>query len=66
VIAFEMLAGRAPFAEPPVLARLDGRTPAAPVFDGIARRERESIARCLSFEPDTRPTAAELATAFSA
>ena len=64
VIAVELLANRAPFAEPPVLARLDGRTPAAATLDGVTHREL--LARCLGLDPEQRPTADELVRAFSA
>jgi hypothetical protein len=59
VIAYEMLSGRAPFAEPPVMSRMHGRTIAAPVADGID----PIVLRCLEIDPARRPPASELAAA---
>jgi hypothetical protein len=59
VIAYEMLAGRAPFTEPPVLARLHGRAIVAPVADGVDA----IVLRCLELDPGHRPRASELESA---
>ena len=61
VMAFEMLTGALPFAEPPVLARLAGRaTPAPPALDGaaISAAARDLIEACLRVDPAERPTSA--------
>jgi hypothetical protein len=62
VIAYELLTGSAPFAEPPVLARLNGRMPATPArlpqLDGDLHT---FIRRCLDEDPRARPTAAAFA-----
>lgn len=60
VIAFEMLTGKPPFEEPPVIARLHGRAIGVPACDGLPA----VVARCLSNEPGERPTARELANTF--
>ena len=57
VLAFELVAGRAPFAEPPVLARMHGRSIARPRLD---HRHGALIERCLDLDPARRPTATEL------
>jgi serine/threonine-protein kinase len=59
VIAYELLLGRAPFAEPVVFARSEGRVVPPPKLDGIP----DLVARSLELEPAKRPTAVELATA---
>ncbi|HTR54527.1 MAG TPA: serine/threonine-protein kinase [Kofleriaceae bacterium] len=59
VIAYELLRGRAPFAEPVVFARAEGRAVKPPAVDGIA----ESLARSLDLDPANRPSAVELAAA---
>jgi serine/threonine-protein kinase len=59
VIAFEMLTGKPPFAEPPVMARLHGRSIATPAPGGLP----DVIVRCLAVEPAERPTAGDVAAA---
>jgi serine/threonine protein kinase len=59
VIAYELLRGRAPFAEPVVLARAKGRDVKPPVIDDLAA----PIACSLDSDPAKRPSAVELATA---
>jgi hypothetical protein len=59
LIAHELLAGRAAFAEPPLLARLAGRAIAEITC------QPPIVARCLALEPAARPTAAELAAALA-
>jgi serine/threonine-protein kinase len=59
IIAYELLTGRQPFAEPPVMAVLHGRTLADPRVDDVPLM----IARCLALDPAKRPTAAELLNA---
>ena len=57
LIAYELLVGRAAFAEAPLVARLHGRPiqmiDPAPALDAF-------IARCLDLDPAKRPTALEL------
>jgi serine/threonine-protein kinase len=64
VMAFEMLAGRQPFVEPVVMARLENREPAPPSVDALPDDLRPLVARCLAFDPAVRPSAADLAAAF--
>ncbi len=67
VIAYEILTGVRPFAEPPVLARLKGRPllPPHPLELGDLPAVRAVlIARCLDFAPEKRPSAAEVARGF--
>jgi hypothetical protein len=59
VIAYELLLGRAPFAEPVVFARAEGRVVPPLARDGIP----DLVARSLELDPAKRPTAVELATA---
>jgi serine/threonine-protein kinase len=61
IIAYELLTGRAPFGEPPVIAKLHGRAIAMPPTDGVPA----AIARCLAIDPALRPTAVELVSALS-
>jgi hypothetical protein len=64
VIAYQLISGRAPFAEPPVLALLSGRAPASPTPLGGAALAPELAAlmnACLSARPEARPTAEALA-----
>jgi serine/threonine-protein kinase len=60
VLAFEMLTGKPPFVEPPLIARLHGRDIVMPSCDGLPA----VVARALSSEPGARPTASELARGF--
>jgi hypothetical protein len=60
VIAYEMLTGRRPFAESPVVSKLERRAIAAPACDGID----PTIARCLALDPAARPTASEVLPAW--
>ena len=57
VVAYELLSGRAPFAEAPVLARLAGRSCPPPA--ALENRIGAFVERCLSFDPAKRPSAAE-------
>jgi hypothetical protein len=59
VIAYEMLSGRAPFAEAPVMARMHGRAIVPPAADGID----PIVLRCLDLDPARRPPASEVAAA---
>jgi serine/threonine-protein kinase len=59
VIAYEMLCGRAPFAEAPVMSRMHGRAIVPPPADGID----PIVLRCLDLDPARRPPASELAAA---
>jgi hypothetical protein len=57
VIAYELMCGRAPFAEPIVFARAEGRAVEMPSLDGVGA----PIARALDLDPAKRPSAVELA-----
>jgi len=59
VIAYEMLTGRAPFAEPPVVTVASGRSVALPPLDAVDI----VFARCLALDPASRPTAANVVDA---
>jgi hypothetical protein len=59
VIAYEMLSGRPPFAEAPVMSRVHGRAIVPPVASGID----PIVLRCLELDPAQRPTASALAAA---
>jgi serine/threonine-protein kinase len=68
VMAFEMLAGRSPFAEPPSSAVLGGRVPADAerlerAWEGAPPDLARLVDACLSFDPDGRPTAHAIADA---
>jgi serine/threonine-protein kinase len=62
LIAYELLRGRAPFGEPVVFARAEGRVVKLPVVDDLAA----PIARSLDLDPAKRPSAVELAAALRA
>ena len=62
VLAFEMLVGRAPFSEAPVLARMNGTEIARP---GTDVRCGAVVERCLDLDPARRPTAVELVGALA-
>jgi predicted Ser/Thr protein kinase len=55
VLAHELLTGKLPFAEPPVIAKLEGRAVRLAIGDSLAQR-------CMSEDPRQRPTASELGT----
>ena len=57
VIAYEMLVGSPPFAEPPMLTRAHGRTIVPPAVQGLPPLLR----KCLDVDPARRPAAAQLA-----
>jgi hypothetical protein len=58
LVAYELMSGRAPFSEAPVLARLAGRTPATPTpLDGELG---PLVDRCMSLDPAARPSTSEL------
>src|SRR5439155_6404230 len=59
LVAHELLVGRSPFTEPPVVARLHGRAIPPPNVDDPL------IVRCLDLDASKRPTAAELVAAFA-
>jgi hypothetical protein len=61
LIACELLTGRAAFVEPPLLARLAGKSIPEPLSDGL----EPVVARCLALDASQRPTAAELAAALA-
>jgi serine/threonine-protein kinase len=65
VVAYRMLTGNAPHAEPPLHALLDGREPLphapfATVCTALAPRIATLLDACLSSDPQTRPRIAEL------
>jgi len=60
IIAYEMLTAEPPFREPPVVARMHGRAIAIPT----GRPVDPIVMRCLALDPEARPTANELVTAF--
>jgi serine/threonine protein kinase len=71
VMAFELATGQRPFAEPPVLAMLAGRIPTWPkplaesdpsLPPGLA----ELIDRCLSPQPEARPTSEQISAQLAA
>jgi len=63
VMAYEMVCGRPPFAEPPLLTSLAGKpiTPAPPLrVDGLDGSYAALINRCLAADPAARPSATDL------
>jgi serine/threonine-protein kinase len=62
VLAYEMITGKPPFAEPPIVTWLRGAEIPAPELAGVP----DAIARCLELDPAARPTAAELIKACTA
>ncbi|MGH7297263.1 MAG: protein kinase domain-containing protein [Polyangiaceae bacterium] len=68
VMACELLTGRRPFDESPVMRALDGRVSAAPPLDTTALPAalRPIVVRCLDRDPARRPTAAEVEVALAA
>jgi serine/threonine-protein kinase len=71
VIAHELLAGRRPFGEPPVLALLERRAPAKPTSlaercPGLPTDLTRLLDACLAYAPELRPSAAELKVALHA
>jgi hypothetical protein len=68
ILAYEVMTGRFPFSEPPVLLTLAGQPlpKVAPIEDGaIGARLREGILACLSENAAGRPTAKKLLEAFT-
>lgn len=65
IIAYEMLNGRRPFAEPPVLARRLGRPMQVATREACLGDDTADamLAGCLEPDPSWRPSAAELAEA---
>jgi serine/threonine-protein kinase len=68
VVAYELLANMLPFAAPPVLERLDGRTaPSAKLLahtrPDLTREVCALVDGCLADQPETRPTADTLLAA---
>jgi serine/threonine-protein kinase len=71
VLAYELLVGVGPFVEPPAHAVAEGREPSPPRPIEAAERSIPSdlvalVEACLSFDPATRPTAAEAAATLEA
>jgi hypothetical protein len=62
VLAYELMSGRAPFAEPPVIVRLRGGLPIAPTKLSMTV-VGELIDRCLQSDPEGRPSAREMEAA---
>ncbi len=70
VIAYEVLSGHRPFAEPLSIAALKGivltaPTPIASIVPGLATEVARWIDRSLAIDPDERGTATELANALA-
>ncbi|MFO0595886.1 MAG: serine/threonine-protein kinase [Myxococcaceae bacterium] len=65
LIAWELLTGRTPFAEPPVFIALAGRhlTAAPPLPAEVPDAIATLVTRCLAEQPGQRPTADEFAAA---
>jgi len=68
VMAHELLVGRLPFRDPLFVRKVHGRSIPPPPSLAVARPKldravAEIVDRCLSLDPDTRPTAAEAAAA---
>jgi len=64
VIAYELLAGRAPFHDSPAFAQLDGVSVAPPIplanlCPDVPPEVAQLVERCLAFAPEERPTARE-------
>lgn len=64
-IAFELLTGKLPFEEPPILSTMDDRElkppePLAQLCDGLDPAVGELLDRCLAVTVDDRPSASEL------
>ena len=71
LMAYEVLAGALPFDEPPLLMMEKQRTPVSVrpldiVCRGLSSPLARLFERCLSLDPATRPTAAELSSALGA
>ena len=69
VLAYRLLTGTHPFAEPPLLARLGGRedVPHEPLrerYDGLPVMAAGAIDACLAFRPEERPSTSELLHVF--
>jgi hypothetical protein len=62
VMAYQMICGKAPFVEAPLMAKLGGKplAPAAPLRSDGLGAAAALIDRCLALDPAARPTAAEL------
>jgi serine/threonine protein kinase len=67
VVAYELLTKKFPFATPPVLDALGGRSIHAPSFpvEGVGVAIAALLTLCLELDPSARPTAAELAIALA-
>jgi serine/threonine protein kinase len=67
VLAHQLLTGRRPFAEPPVMMVAEGRKLPAELdldLDGVPLGLRSTLRACLSLDPDARPGAARLVEVF--
>jgi serine/threonine protein kinase len=67
LIAWELLTGAHAFGEPPIFRALAGRAlgDAAPLPASLDARLAETLRRCLTEAPESRPSAIELATLFA-
>jgi serine/threonine-protein kinase len=67
VMAYEILTGRRPFDQSPVMRALVGRASAVPPADGSTLPEalRPVIMRCLDYDPARRPSATEVEAALA-
>jgi hypothetical protein len=71
VVAYELLSARLPYAVPPLLERLSGRNPPAPVPLTQSSPHLDAqlctlVDGCLALAPDARPTAEAVAVALAA
>jgi serine/threonine protein kinase len=67
VLAHQLLTGRRPFAEPPVMMVADGRKLPPELdldLDGVPSGLRATLRACLSLDPDARPGAVQLVAVF--
>jgi serine/threonine protein kinase len=68
VLAYQLLTGQRPFAEPPVMMVAEGRTPPELELDlhDVPTALQATLQACLSMDPDARPGAARLVEVFHA
>jgi serine/threonine protein kinase len=67
VLAFQLLTGRRPFGEPPVMMVAEGRKLPPELdldLDGVPIGLRATLRACLSLDPDARPGATRLVEVF--
>jgi serine/threonine-protein kinase len=64
VMACEMMSGRPPYLEPPIVAHSFGREATLQSISGIDDPYRSMIERCLAVDPAQRPTAGAIVALF--